>query len=230
LALYYQEEWISYSVSAYKLDITLREIGKARLDSRLGFEVPTWNRLYGMLIDLADEVCASGFKPDILVGISRGGWLPTRVLSDLLDNPYITIVGIEYYVGVAETNPEPKLTQHIPVSVLEKKILLVDDVVDTGKSAMLIKAYLSQEGAKETKILTLYCKPWSSVKPDFYREETSDWIVFPWEIKETLRKLAKKSKEKREPVEIATSRLIRAGVSKKLVERFLAEISDQKES
>lgn len=217
-------------LSAYKLDITLRETGKAKLDSRLGFEVPTWNRVYGILIDLADEVRASGFKPDILVGISRGGWLPARVLSDLLDNPYITSVGAEFYVGVAETSPEPKLTQHIPVSVLEKKILLVDDVVDTGKSVMLMKAYLYQEGAKEIKILTLYYKPWSSVKPDFYREETSDWIVFPWEIKETLRKLAKKSKEKKEPVEIATSRLIRAGVSKELVERFLNEISTQRES
>lgn len=198
--------------------------------SELRFEVPTWNQIYDMLIELADKIRGNGFKPDIVVGISRGGWLPTRVLSDLLDNPHIASVGAEFYVGVAETNYEPKLTQPISVLVLDKKILLVDDVVDTGKSAMLIKAHLYREGVKEARILTLYYKPWSIVRPDYYGKETSDWIVFPWEIKETLRKLVEKCKEKKEPVEVATSRLIRAGVSKEVVERLLDEMSEEKES
>jgi hypoxanthine phosphoribosyltransferase len=168
-----------------------------KLVSELRFEVATWNQIYGMLIELADKIRGSGFKPDIVMGISRGGWLPTRVLSDLLDNPHIASVGAGFYVGIAETNYEPKVTQPISVSVLDKKILLVDDVVDTGKSASLIKAYLYREGAKEARILTLYYKPWSIVRPDYYGKETSDWIVFPWEIKETLRKLVEKCKGKR---------------------------------
>jgi hypoxanthine phosphoribosyltransferase len=189
------------------------------------FEVPTWNRIYDMLIELADKVRTNCFKPDILVGISRGGWLPTRVLSDLLENPYTTSVGVEFYVGVYETNREPILTQPLSVSAFNKKILLVDDVVDTGKSAMLVKSHLVGEGTKETRLLTLYYKPWSIVKPDFYGKETSDWIVFPWEIKETLKKLVEKYKEKPELVKEITSRLIRDGVPKKLIERFLNEIS-----
>ena len=189
------------------------------------FEVPTWNRIYDMLIELADKVRTNCFKPDILVGISRGGWLPTRVLSDLLENPYTTSVGVEFYVGVYETNREPILTQPLSVSAFNKKILLVDDVVDTGKSAMLVKSHLVGEGTKETRLLTLYYKPWSIVKPDFYGKETSDWIVFPWEIKETLKKLVEKYKEKPELAKEIISRLIRDGVPKKLIERFLNEIS-----
>lgn len=181
-----------------------------------------------MLIELADEVHNKKFEPDILVGISRGGWVPARVLSDLLDNPYVTSVGAEFYVGVYETNREPRLTQPIPVSVFDKKILLVDDVVDTGKSAVLIKEHLCREGVKEIRVLTLYYKPWSIVKPDFYSKETSNWIVFPWEIKETLKKLAKKSKQLNESYETAISRLIKSGVSDKLIDRLLAERSDQK--
>ncbi|MDX1813862.1 MAG: phosphoribosyltransferase, partial [Candidatus Bathyarchaeia archaeon] len=153
--------------------------------SEHGFEVPTWNNIYDMLVELADKVRASGFRPDILVGISRGGWLPTRILSDLLENPYITSVGAEFYVSVRKTNHEPRLTQPLSISVSNKKILLVDDVVDTGKSAILIKTHLERGRAEETKILTLYYKPWSIIVPDFYSKETSDWIVFPWEIKET---------------------------------------------
>ena len=106
------------------------------------------------------------------------------------------------------------------------KILLVDDVVDTGKSAVLIKEHLCREGVKEIRILTLYYKPWSIVKPDFYSKETSNWIVFPWEIKETLKKLAKKSKQLNEPYEVALSRLVRSGVNEKLIDRLLAKGSD----
>jgi len=195
------------------------------LASETSFEVPTWNRMFDMLIGLADKVRVNSFKPDILVGISRGGWIPTRVLSDLLENPYITSVGVEFYVGVYETNREPILTQPLSVSATNKKILLVDDVVDTGKSAMLIKSHLVGEGARETKLLTLYYKPWSVVKPDFYGKETSDWIVFPWEIKETIRKLVEKCKDKPELATETTSRLIKAGVRKELIDRFLNEIS-----
>ncbi|TRO53499.1 phosphoribosyltransferase [Candidatus Bathyarchaeota archaeon] len=193
--------------------------------SELGFEVPTWNDIYNMLIDLADKVRVKNFKPDILVGISRGGWLPTRVLSDLLENPSITSVGAAFYVGIYETENEPVLTQPLSISAFDKKILLVDDVVDTGKSAMLIRSLIDREGAKEIKLLTIYYKPWSIVRPDFYSKETSDWIVFPWEIKETLRKLKEKWKGKTELFMEATSRLVKSGVSKELIERLLKEIS-----
>jgi len=174
-----------------------------------------------MLLELAERIQSDGFRPDIIVGISRGGWLPARVLSDLLENPYITSVGAEFYVGVYETNSEPRLTQQIPVSVFDKRVLLVDDVVDTGKSVLLIRDHLARQGTKETKILTLYFKPWSVVKPDFYSRETCDWIVFPWEVRETLAKLEKRSKETNEPFEDAVLRLVRSGVSKTLVDRLL---------
>jgi hypoxanthine phosphoribosyltransferase len=194
------------------------------LVSEQKFEVPTWNHIYNMLIELADKVRTNHFKPDILVGISRGGWLPTRILSDLLENPCITSVGAEFYVGIYKTKSKPRLTQPLSVSVLNKKILLVDDVVDTGKSALLIKSHLVGKGAKETKLLTLYYKPWSTVKPDFYSKETSDWIVFPWEIKETLKKLVEKCKQNPELIAEIKSRLVIAGVPEELIERFIKEI------
>lgn len=198
------------------------------MSSSLGFEVPSWDQIHRMLIELADRVRLSEYKPDIIVGISRGGWIPARVLSDLLDNPYVTSVGAEFYVGVYETIREPRLTQPLPVSVFDKKILLVDDVTDTGKSVLLIKDHLSRQGVKDNRILTLYFKPWSIVKPDFYSKETSDWIVFPWEIRETLKKIAKKSKENNESFEVAISRLITSGINKELVELLLGELSNLK--
>ncbi len=193
------------------------------LVSEFGFEVPTWNQAYNMLLELAEKMRTNGFKPDVIVGVSRGGWFPARILSDLLDNPRIASVGAEFYVGLYETNSEPRLTHPVTVDVFDKRILLVDDVVDTGKSIVLIKGHLSRQGVKETRLLTLYYKPWSVIKPDFYGKETSDWIVFPWEVKETLGKLARKCKAMNESFDDAITRLIKSGISRDLVERFLKE-------
>jgi hypothetical protein len=191
------------------------------------FEVPTWNQMYDMLLNLTEKIRKNGFKPDIIVGVSRGGWPPARVLSDLMGNPNLANVRVEFYLGVAETKGEPTLTQPVSVAVDGKKILLVDEVADTGKSLKLVKKHLTENGATEVKIATVYYKPWSIIKPDYYEKETRHWIVFPWEIKETIRKIVKKCREKRKPVEIETAKLVKAGISLELVRRFLKEILEE---
>jgi len=197
------------------------------MKSELEFEVPTWNQIYDMLLNLAERILKTGFKPDIIVGVSRGGWPPARVLSDLMGNPNLANVRAEFYLGVAETKEEPVLTQPVSMEVAGKKVLVVDEVADTGKSLKLVKEHIVEKGAMEVKIATVYYKPWSIVKPDYYEKETSRWIVFPWEIKETVRKIVKRCKEKGKPVEEEAAKLVKAGVSAGLVERFLKEILEE---
>ncbi|MEM3464182.1 MAG: phosphoribosyltransferase [Candidatus Bathyarchaeia archaeon] len=190
----------------------------------LEFEVPKWNQIYKMLIQIAEKIRKDNFKPDVIVGVSRGGWPPARVLSDLLENPNLANVKVEFYVGVAETKGEPTLTQPVSVNVAGKRVLVVDEVADTGKSLKLIREHLQNEGAVEVRIAAVYLKPWSIIKPDYYARETSRWIVFPWEIKETIRKIVKKCKEQGKPVENDMEKLVRAGLSRRLVNHFLKEI------
>ena len=193
----------------------------------LEFEVPQWSQIYDMLLNLAEKIRKSGFKPDVIVGVSRGGWPPARVLSDLLSNSNLANVRAEFYLGVAETKGEPSLTQPVSIGVSGKKVLVVDEVADTGKSLKLVIKHIFERGAKEVRIAAVYYKPWSVVKPDFYDRETSCWVVFPWEVKETIRKLIKKSKEKQKPVYEETDKLVKAGVPEELVERFLKEIAEE---
>ncbi len=197
---------------------------KSLTRQELEFEAPTWNQIYKMLIKITEKIRKDCFKPDIIVGVSRGGWPPARVLSDLLENPNLANVKVEFYVSVAETKGEPTLTQPVSVNVAGKKVLVVDEVADTGKSLQLIKQHLQKEGAVEVKIAAVYLKPWSIIKPDYYARETSRWIVFPWEIKETIRKMVKKYVEQGKPVEKEMEKLVRAGLSRRLVKRFLKEI------
>jgi len=197
------------------------------LSTKLEFEAPTWNQVYDMLLKLTEKIRKDGFKPDIIVGVSRGGWPPARFLSDLLDNPNLANVKAEFYLGVAETKGEPTLTQPVSTDVVGKRVLVVDEIADTGKSLKLIKEHLTERGAEEIKIVTIYYKPWSIIKPDYYEKETSRWVVFPWEIKETVRKIVKKCREKGTLIEEEIARLVKAGISAELVQRFLKEITEE---
>ncbi|MGQ9530822.1 MAG: phosphoribosyltransferase [Candidatus Bathycorpusculaceae bacterium] len=194
------------------------------MGSELEFEVPTWNQIYNMLLNLADKIRKNGFKPDIIVGVSRGGWPPARVLSDLMDNPNLANVRAEFYLGVAETKGEPTLTQPVSVDVAGKRVLLVDEIADTGKSLKLVKEHVMERRAEEVRIATIYYKPWSIIKPDYYEKETNRWVVFPWEIKETVHKIVKKCREKGKSIKSETGKLVKAGIPAELVNRFLKEI------
>jgi hypoxanthine phosphoribosyltransferase len=190
------------------------------------FEVPTWRQIYSMLLTQAEAISKSSFKPEIVIAVSRGGWLPARVLSDLLEVG-LGSVSVEFYVGIAETRKAPVLTQSVSVIVAGKKVLVVDDVADSGESLKLVKAHVLQQGAKEIRAATVYCKPWSGVKPDYYTRETRRWVVFPWEIKEAVRKIVEKYRDKA-AVDVVTAKLVKAGLPKHLAVRFLKEMFEER--
>ncbi|MEJ5328389.1 MAG: phosphoribosyltransferase [Candidatus Bathyarchaeia archaeon] len=194
------------------------------MKSAVSFEVLTWEKTYSMLLTQAEKIRQSGFKPDIIVGIAKGGWVPARVLADLLEVSDLAAVRIEFYVGVAETKTEPTLTEGVSTAAIAgKKALLVDDVADTGKSLQLARAHVLQHGAADARIATLYKKPWSIIKPDYCEAETNCWVVFPWERKETLRKIVMKHREKG-VIDAEMAKLVKAGLPKQLAKRFLKEI------
>jgi hypoxanthine phosphoribosyltransferase len=197
------------------------------VETEAEFEVATWNQIYAMLFSQAEKIRQSGFKPDVIVGITRGGWIPARVLSDLLEIPDLATIGVEFYLGVAETRNAPVLTQRVSAGVEGKKALLVDDVADTGKSLQLAKEHILQQGATEVRIATVYRKPFSIIKPDYYEKETRRWVVFPWETKETIRKIVEKHRDKT-AVNLETAKLVKAGLPKQLVEEFLKEVLEER--
>jgi len=192
----------------------------------LEFVIPTWDEIYECLLSLADEIRGGGFRPDVIVGVSRGGWPPARVMSDLLENPETANVKTEFYQGVAETKGDPIITQPVSVSVKRKKVLVMDDVADSGKSLRLVKSHLRENGAAEVKIATIYYKPWSVIIPDYYKKETRSWIIFPWERKETVRNIIRRYKSAGKTVKEAKDKLVRSGLDSELVERFTREIQE----
>ena len=151
----------------------------------------TWEDVYNLTLRLSERVVESGFKPDVVVGIARGGWIPARVLSDVLYADSLQNIRIEYYSDVGKKGREPKITQPITGSLEGKSILLVDEVADTGDSLYYAIEHVEALGAGEVKTAVLHWKPWSRVKPDFYMVQTEKWTVYPWELRESIIALVK---------------------------------------
>ena len=188
------------------------------------YEAPSWGYIYKLCIQVANQIRRSGYKPDLLVAISRGGWVPGRVLSDLLENPNLATIKVEHYIGIYKTRARPKITQPLPIEVKEKRILLVDDIADSGKSLKLVKKHLFDQGAADVKICALYSKPWSIVTPDFCARTTDAWICFPHEIYETIKKIISKLKGQGKSREEIEAELVRTGIKPQIIKKFTPQI------
>ena len=192
------------------------------METNVEYEVPTWNQINDMLLAQAQKIQNQQFQPDIIIGIAKGGIIPARILSDLIETPELAALQIAFYLDIAQPNLEPILKQPLTVAIKNKKTLIVDDIADTGKSLKLAQTHIQEQGAMETKTATLYFKPQSITKPDFYEKQTNNWVVFPWEIKETLRKITQSEGKRAANQEIA--KLVKAGLPKQLTEKLLKTI------
>ncbi|MDW8033730.1 MAG: phosphoribosyltransferase [Nitrososphaerota archaeon] len=192
------------------------------------FEVVSWEHFYQLTLELVDKVLKSGYKPDVIIGISRGGLVPLRIFSDEFEDVEVGIIRVVFYEDVKKTGNEPKIVQDVNVDVSGRKVLIVDDVADTGRSLETVRKHIQNKGASSVKIATVYYKPWSILKPDYYVKKTEKWIIFPHEVGETIRKLAKKKlKEENKTIEEFREILIDIGLPPMIVDNYLRRIKPE---
>jgi len=150
----------------------------------------SWEATVGYCESLAQMI--KDYQPQMIVGLSRGGLVPARIMSDMLGVEEVGILGVKFYKSMGKATDFPRITQELAMDISGKRILIVDDVADTGRSLMVAKDYLERKGAKEIRIATIHYKPNSIFKPDYFVSSTSAWIVYPWERREIERELAQR--------------------------------------
>src|SRR2546428_11891971 len=128
------------------------------------YVAPSWDDVYDMMIEHARQIKSAGCSPEVIVGVFRGGWPPARVMSDLLENPNLANMKVEFYKNIGVTAQRPKITQPVTSEVVGKRVLVVDDVADSGQSLRVAYGHLRQKGAQEIRVCTLYLKPKSIFK------------------------------------------------------------------
>ena len=156
------------------------------------YVAPSWDEIYDLMVGIGRKVKESGFKPDVIVGVSRGGWPPARIMSDLLSNPNLANMKVEFYKDIGVRSMRPRITQPVTADVQNHKVLVVDDVADSGLSLRAVRNHLRHKRTDEVRVCTIYYKPHSIYIPDYFAKKTSSWIIFPWERLETIRLLSKK--------------------------------------
>ena len=181
-------------------------------------QVLTLESIWQLTLELAKEIQKSTFQPDILIGIARGGLVVTRLLSDLLEISNTAVMGVGFYKGINETSKEPRLTQDLDIDLKKQKILLIDDVSDTGKSMKFAFNYLKKKEIGELKTAALHYKPHSIFKPNFYIESTTSWIVYPWEYKEFTRLFFTKKMQEGIDRNLIKRKLLDLGIPEALIE------------
>lgn len=160
--------------------------------SKIKYDSPDALECEEMCYRLAKKIKHDKYKFDIIIGIGRGGWVPARYIADYLGNIIaLSHMKIEHYTGIAKTK-KVKITEGVSTNVKGKKILLVDDVPDTGDSIEEAVKHLKNKGAKEVRTACLHYKPWSIFKPEYYIKLTRNWVIYPWMRKESIDELKSK--------------------------------------
>lgn len=184
----------------------------------------SWEEVQGLCERLAVKIRGAGYSPDLVVAVSRGGFPVGRILCDLLGVEELASVQVRYYVGPGETGRKPEVIHPPNAEVEGRRVLVADDVADTGHSLAAVRGLLSGRGERELKVATLHYKPWSVFRPDFYVEEVKEWVVYPWEVRETLLKLARRLRGEGKGREEIRSRLLEWGFDPSAVERAVEGI------
>ena len=153
-----------------------------------------WDTISVYCSDLSSSIRSDKYKPDVIVALSRGGLVPARLISDHLGISLIFVLGLKLYQKIGQKTDSPKITQDLNSDLSGKKVLLVDDVSDSGKSLSFAKDYLLKKGASNVRCATLHYKPGSKFKPDYFVHTTHLWICYPWEVNEVEKELSKLEK------------------------------------
>jgi hypoxanthine phosphoribosyltransferase len=150
-------------------------------------EVMTWDELGRGTRELATAVHADGFVPELVLGIARGGLLVAGALGYALGVKNTFTMNVEFYTGIDERLDMPMILPPIPelVDLEEARVLIADDVADTGLTLMLVKDFCAGK-VGEVRCAVLYEKPRSAVNCEYVWRRTDRWIDFPWSTDEPV--------------------------------------------
>ena len=150
-------------------------------------ELMTWDDLGAGARDLAQAVADDGWRPDIILGIARGGLLVAGALGYALGVKNTFTMNVEFYTGVDERLDLPMILPPIPdlVDFADFKVLIADDVADTGATLELVKDFCAGKVA-EVRCAVLYEKPRSTIRCEYVWRRTDRWIIFPWSAEEPV--------------------------------------------
>ncbi len=145
----------------------------------------SWTLFGDAARELAQQVADSGWMPDVVIAVARGGLLPAGAVAYALGVKAMGTMNVEFYTGIAQTLTQPVFLPPLMETgtLAGKRVLVVDDVADSGKTLALVLDTLRRmpgQRPAQVRSAVLYFKPVSVERPDYFWRETPAWITFPW--------------------------------------------------
>jgi hypoxanthine phosphoribosyltransferase len=147
----------------------------------------SWADLGEASRELAAAIVDDAYEPDLILGIARGGLLVAGGLSYAIGVKNTFTMNVEFYTGVDERLPVPMILPPVPalVDLQDARMLIADDVADTGQTLALVKGFCAGQ-VGEVRTAVLYEKPRSIVTCDYVWRRTDLWVEFPWSAEPAL--------------------------------------------
>ena len=121
------------------------------------------------------------FEPEILLAVARGGLTLSHLMAQAMDMRNLYTLNSIHYEG--ELKLDTFNIFNIPDVSHAKRVLIVDDIVDSGETMREILKVLKNKFPKvEFKLATLFYKKTAVLKPDYSAREANEWIDFFWEV------------------------------------------------
>ena len=151
-------------------------------------QIMGWDETYTLACELVHLIKDSGLGFDIVVAIGRGGYVPARVVCDRMLYNDLTSIKIEHYTMGADSYDEAVIRFPLSTDIQDIRVLVIDDITDTGKTLEQAVEYLAGFRPKSIHTAVLQHKTCSDFVPDFYAETITEWkwIIYPWAVYEDL--------------------------------------------
>jgi uncharacterized protein len=154
----------------------------------------TWADVDRWADRLAEQVRAANAAPEVIVGLTRGGWVPGRLLCDRLGVRRLVSLRAQHWGVTATPDGKAQLTEGLSGPVEGRTVLVVDDITDTGESLTLAAQHIAEQHPARLETAACLHIAHSKFVPDYFAEEIARdawvWVVFPWNYWEDLASLS----------------------------------------
>jgi hypothetical protein len=168
--------------------------------------LPTWDYLRNSCKAISKRMKADGFRPDVVIALSRGGFVPARTICDLLVIKDLVSIKVDHWGITASMDGKASIRYPLKIDLTGKKVLIVDDITDSGESMIVSKDFIKSLNPKEIKTAAALHIKTSKFKPDYYGEEIDwMWVIFPWNYVEDMCNIVPKvldNKKSKSPAEL----------------------------
>jgi len=162
------------------------------------YYIPKWEEIEEGILTITERMLSDDFVPDVIVAILTGGVIPAKLMSDVLGIKSMRYIDVKLYKGVNSRENKPIVRAVYVDSLENKKVLVIDDVSDTGETLDFVGNVIAMFNPSLVRTATIFVKPWSRKYPDYYYKVVDKWIIFPWDKWEVVRENIEAPVDKKE--------------------------------